>query len=326
MELKQNLIYLNSGNKMDIVKFKATGALLGAMILWSTSFVALKSTFEVYPPAFVIFGRLFIAAFIFLFLLKRLSAGNIYRKGDLKYLILMALFEPCFYFVFESMALTCTTSSQAGMITSMLPLLVGLGAFFVLKEKISYKTVAGFIIAAAGASALSLYSDVSDSAPNPILGNFLEFIAMIFATAYTITLKKLSVRYNPFFLTAVQTFTGTAFFLPGLFLDLPGCGVPQSFELSPVLLIIYMGVFISLGAYGLFNYGISKVKASRGAAFTNLLPVFSVFWGWLILGEGMNSTQYIASAFVIFGVYLSQINSDEEEAAAIDEIISEHQF
>ena len=311
---------------MNTQSYKSTAALLGAMILWSTSFVALKSTFEVYPPVFVIFGRLFVASIVFLFFIKKLNPKNVFRKEDIKYLILMALFEPCLYFVFEAWALNYTTSSQAGMITSMLPLLVGLTAFFMLGERVSYKTVAGFLIAAAGASVLSLYSDVSESAPNPVFGNSLEFIAMIFATGYTIVLKKLSERYNPFFLTAVQSFTGTLFFLPGLFIDHQGFGMPQTFELLPVLTILYMGIFISLGAYGLFNYGISKIAVSKGAAFTNLLPVFAVFWGWLLLNEKMNHIQYAASAFVILGVYLSQIDRKKDSTIKTEEIIARHRF
>lgn len=293
--------------------YKASLALLTAMILWSTSFVALKSTFTVYEPMFVIFARLFLASIFFLFIINKLKSRITYKKGDYRFLILMALFEPCLYFIFEAKALVYTTASQAGMITSMLPLLVAIAAFFILKERMSYKTVAGFIIAASGAAALSIYSDVTENAPNPALGNLLEFCAMICAAGYTITLKKLSYRYDPFFLTAIQSFIGCIFFLPMIFID--GTGFPDTFVPAAAGAIIYMAFFITIGAYGLFNYGVSKIEASRASAFINLLPVFSVFWGWLLLNENMNRIQYIASAFVLAGVYLSQREKKEKEAA-----------
>ncbi len=289
---------------------KTNLALLFAMILWSTSFVSLKITFETYEPMFVIFSRMLIASIVFLFFIKKLAAKNTYKKGDYRFLILMALFEPCLYFIFEAKALLHTTASQAGMITSMLPLLVAIAAFFILKEKMSFKTVAGFIIAAAGAAALSIYSDVSVNAPNPALGNFLEFGAMICATGYTITLKRLSYRYDPFFLTAIQCFVGSVFFLPMIYID--GTGFPDTFVPSAAAAIVYLALFITIGAYGLFNYGVSKIEAGKASAFTNLLPVFSVFWAWLILNENMNKIQYLASAVVLAGVYLSQMGKKEK--------------
>jgi drug/metabolite transporter (DMT)-like permease len=293
--------------------YKANLALLAAMLLWSTSFVSLKATFAAYEPMFVIFARLFLASIFFLFIIRKLKTKITYKKGDYRFLILMALFEPCLYFIFEAKALIYTTASQAGMITSMLPLLVAIAAFFILKERISYKTVAGFITAASGAAALSIYSDVSENAPYPALGNFLEFGAMICAAGYTITLKKMSYRYDPFFLTAIQSFVGCIFFLPMIYID--GTGFPRTFVPAAAAAIVYMALFITVGAYGLFNYGVSKIEAGKASAFINLLPMFSVFWGWLILNENMNKIQYIASAFVLAGVYLSQADKSEKEAA-----------
>lgn len=298
---------------MKTSTLKTNLSLLFAMILWSTSFVSLKITFETYEPMFVIFARMLLASIVFLFFIKKLTAKITYKKGDYRFLILMALFEPCLYFIFEAKALMYTTASQAGMITSMLPLLVAIAAFFILKERMSYKTIAGFLIAAAGAAVLSIYSDVTLNSPNPALGNALEFGAMICATGYTISLKKLSYRYDPFFLTAIQSFVGCIFFLPMIYID--GSGFPDTFVPSAAAAIVYMGLFITIGAYGLFNYGISKIEAGKAAAFTNLLPVFSVFWGWVILNENMNKIQYIASAVVLAGVYLSQIGKRENKTA-----------
>lgn len=38
-----------------------------------------------------------------------------------KYIVLLALCEPCFYFVFEGYAMIYTTASQAGMVVAALP-------------------------------------------------------------------------------------------------------------------------------------------------------------------------------------------------------------
>ena len=82
------------------------------------------------------------------------------------------------------------------MITSMLPLLVAMSAGLFLGERISVRTLCGFFIAAAGALWLSLGGKGTGQAPYPALGNFLEFLAMICATGYTILMTWVVLRID----------------------------------------------------------------------------------------------------------------------------------
>ena len=216
----------------------------------------------------------------------------------------MAFFEPCLYFIFEAKAIELTTASQAGMVTAILPLLVAVTASVVLKEKIRKKAIVGLIIAISGVLWLSMEGAPSEYAPNPPLGNFLEFMAMVCATGYTITLKRLTPVYPPLLLTGIQACVGTVFFLPFLFF--PSTVMPTAFEPVPILAILYLGLVITLGAYGLYNYGVSRIPASQASAFVNLIPVFAVLLAWLILDEVLNPSQYMACMVVFAGVFLSQ--------------------
>ncbi len=234
-----------------------------AMLFWGSSFIALKLAFASYPPWLVIFGRMFIGALCFLPLVGHFRKIR-FRRQDIKYLLLMAAFEPCLYFIFEAWALQNTTASQAGMITAMLPLMVAVGAAFWLHERIGRITWLGFVLAIAGAWWLGLSGEPSAGAPNPLFGNFLEFIAMVCATGYTITLKHLSARYSPLFLTALQAFVGSVFFLfPALFA--PGDMLPVEPTLISTLAIVYLGTVVTVGAYGLYNFGVSRIPATQAA-------------------------------------------------------------
>jgi drug/metabolite transporter (DMT)-like permease len=278
-------------------------ALIAAMLLWGSSFVALKLAFRYYDPMVVIFGRMLVGSLCMLLFMGRFRRVR-YQKGDYKSLLLLALFEPCLYFTFEAAALSYTTASQAGMITAMLPLMVAVAATFVLGEHITRRTLFGFILAIAGVVWLSLAGQAGKGAPNPLLGNFLEFVAMACATGYTIMAKKLSPRYGPLLMTAIQSSVGTLFFFPLMFL--PPTTFPETFSWGGLFAILYLGAFVTMGAYFGYNYGISRIPASQAASFTNLIPVFSVLLGWLILGETFTWGQYAASIIVLTGVFLSQ--------------------
>lgn len=278
-------------------------ALFAAMVLWAGSFIALKIAFFAYDPMLVIFLRMAIASLGFVPLASRMGP-NVPRPGDVPLILFMLACEPCLYFLFEAAALVNTSASQAGMITAMLPLMVAVGAGFFLGEKVGARTYAGFGLAIAGATLLSLGAGSGRSSPNPALGNFFEFCAMLCATGYTIALKRLTERYRPLFLTALQACAGSLFFLPFLFL--PSTTWPESFHLGATASVVYLGLFVTMGAYGLYNYSLSRVKASQASAFVNLIPVLTVLFGRMFLGERLTALQYLASFMVVSGVLMSQ--------------------
>lgn len=278
-------------------------SLLLAVFLWAGSFIAFKMAFQAYDPMVVVFGRMAVASMGFLFFINRFISFKC-QRSDIKYIMLMAIFEPCLYFLLESKALQYTTASQAGTISSMMPLMVAIGASIFLKEQVSKQTYLGFLIAMAGVCWLSFSGDVTYDAPNPPLGNFLEFLAMGCGAGYTITLKKLTKQYPPFILTGIQAFCGMLFFMPFLFL--PSTKLPTHFDATAVGAIVFLGVFVTMGAYGLYNYGVSIVSASQASAFCNLIPVCTIFLGWLILNESFSIYQYAAAIVIIIGVFMSQ--------------------
>jgi len=279
-------------------------ALLVAMVLWASSFIALKIAFVAYDPMVVIFGRMLVATLCFLAVGKRLYRSLDYRPGDYKLIFFMAFCEPCLYFIFEAMAIENTTAAQAGMMTAILPILVMVAASILLKEKVGWKSWAGGGMAVFGVCWLTLESTPTADAPNPVLGNFYEFMAMVCATGYVIALKHLTNRYSPFLLTAVQAIVGCVFYFPLLFL--PGTSLPTTFDTTSALAVLYLGAVVTLGAYGLYNYAIKLVPASQATLYVNLIPVFSAIMSWMILDETFTLGQCMAAAVVMAGVYLGQ--------------------
>lgn len=216
----------------------------------------------------------------------------------------MALCEPCLYFIFEALALKNTSASQASMITTMLPLLVAVASGIFLAERFSLQNIIGLGLAMAGAFGLSIGGDINEQAPSPLLGNLYEFLAMVCATAYTIAIKKLTSRYSPLFLTAVQAWVGALFFLPMLLL--PQIHVPDNFILIPTAAIVYLGLAVTIVAYGSYNYALSAMDAGKASIYVNLIPLFTILLSWIVFKESFSLFQYCAGFVIFFGVGLSQ--------------------
>ena len=187
-----------------------------------------------------------------------------------------------------------------------MPLLVAVGAWLMLAEPVGRNTFLGLAFSVAGVVVLSLSGSGDAAAADPLLGNCLELGAMTSAAANMILVKRLSARYSPWLLTALQVLAGTLVFSPGLVLLVRAPEVPWTATL--VLAIVFLGALVTLGAFGLYNWAMSRIPASRASAFINLVPVTAVAIGWMLLGESLNTVQCIAAAGVIVGVGISQKN------------------
>jgi len=270
------------------------------MLLWGGSFVAMKVAVQHLDPWLIVLGRLFLAALAFGPFLLRLPPWPLIRN-HLPGLLLMALAEPCFYFVFEAKALTLTQAGQAGVITALLPVMVACAAGFVLGERTSARGFAGLALGVAGAVLLSVFAPEDAYSPDPMLGNLLEMTAMACATVYTLMVKRLAPSFSPMFLTAFQAFTGTLFFLPVLFIS----PFPAAFSWQGLTAVAYMGLFVSVGAYACYNFALSRLPASRAAASVNLIPAFTLILGWLLLGETIQGWQWLGIALIFAGTRLT---------------------
>jgi len=277
-------------------------AILTAVLLWGSSFSAMRIVLNDLDPMAAIFLRLLLASLCVLPFAGKLIPKNL-KKGDWKILSTMVLFQPCLYFLFESRALIHTTSSQAGIVSACLPLMVAVAAWIFLSEAMNARIIIGLILSITGVGLLTIFQDQGINAPNPILGNFLELMAMVSACGYMILVKQLSSRYNTWTLTAMQVIGGTLFFLPGVLPLLAADTAIWSVKL--ILLLLFLGPCVSLGAFGLYNYGIRIISVSQASICINLIPVIAILFGWIFLEETLNFKQGIATGIVIFGVALS---------------------
>ena len=277
--------------------------LILAMFLWGSSFIAMKLAFQDYHPMVVIFGRMVVASLAFLCFLPQFQTIHI-RRQDRYLLIIMAVSEPCLYFFFEALALQNTSAAQASLITTILPLLITIASVYFLGERSSRQTVIGLFLAMAGAITLSLGGEVNQQAPAPILGNFYEFMSMICATVYTITIKRLTIHYPALFLTAIQAWIGALFFAP--FLMLPQVPLPHSFLLVPLFAILYLGLAVTLVAYSLYNFALAHMEATKCSIFITLIPLFTLLLSRFLLQESFTLWQYIGGFTLFSGVIVSQ--------------------
>ena len=279
-------------------------SLLGAMAIWAMSFIWSKMALEVYSPIAVIFLRLIVSTvLIFLFLIISNQLQPI-QKGDIKWFILLSVFEPFLYFIGENFGLQLISTTLASVIISTIPLFVPILAFFVLKERISVMNIIGIVISITGV--LMMIVDKGFSLNAPLNGILLMGLAVFSATFYGLLLKHLSHRYSGYSIVAYQNIGGIVYFLPlFIFMEWDGVMVANhSFKaLSAILLL---AVFASTIAFVLYTHGVRLIGVTRSSAFVNLIPVLTAIFAWTLLDEVIGWQKIIGILIVISGLFASQ--------------------
>ena len=309
---------LNNTNKNERFAYIS---LVVATVLYGTTLTAMKVCLNFYSEVEMITLRMIISSLLFLPFFLTVYKDLKVDKIDFKFILLMTICEPCLYFLFETHALRFTTSGQAGVVSSMEPILIIIFAKFILKEHLPKFAYIGVLLGIIGSVVLSIGSDVNELAPNPILGNSLEMCAEILTVTSIITTKYLMDKYPPFFLAGSQVLLGAVFFIV-LNIVRHGSFIPVINESLPIL--IYLGV-LTVVSYALYNYGICTLSASKASPFLYMLPISSICFGCFFLGESFNLTQFFACALIFVGIYISQMK-DKRKFVKLRNFLREKNF
>ncbi len=280
---------------------------VAAMIMWSLTFVWFKIVNEFYGPFTIVFLRLFIATIILLAISWFTSVLQKIRQGDLFRFLILALIYPFIYFIAESLGLTIISASQGAVIISTIPLIVPVGAYFLLNERVTKLNIVGILISFTGVIIVVMRKDFSfGTAPAGIL---LMLVAVLSAVGYTLMVKKLTERYNAYTITTYQNIFGTIFFLPLFLIFEYRDFLSSAHSFKAIINLGYLAVFGSSLAFILFNYGVKVLGATRTEIFANIIPILTAIFAFFMLGEDLGFQKLLGIAVVLSGLFIAQIKS-----------------
>jgi len=290
---------------MEKTPFKVYLSIVSTMVFWSLTFIFFKIANRTYPPFTIVFLRLFVSSVLLLIIaLFSRHLQKIPRK-DLKWFIVIALVNPFLYFIAESIGLTLISASLTGVIIATIPLFVPIGAFMFFRERLTALNIIGFIISFIGVLVVILKTGFTFQA-SP-LGVLLMFLAVLFAVVYTLLVRRMIHHYNAYTITSYQNILGTFLFLPLVLIFEFNEISTAEHNITSISSILYLAVFGSSLAFILFNYSVKNLGAAKADAFTNIIPVMTAFFAYLILGESISLQMIVGIAIVLTGLFLSQI-------------------
>lgn len=290
------------GERTDITAYIALSA---AVVFWGVSFVATKVALESITTFTLIFMRFGLAGLLFLAVsIVRGGLPRLTRRAHFK-LFLMALFEPGLYFYFETVGLQHTTAPKASLIIATVPVAVLVFARILIGERIRKLSLFGIIMSLAGIGVLITGDPGFQWAlGDHLLGDLLIIGAVITAALYMVGARDLGREYSAWDITCLQIFYGALFYAPMFFVEMSILDWGDV-TASSMIAAAYLTVFATVIAFLCYNYGLTRIEASRAAVFINGIPVVTAGAAWVILGERLTGVQVAGGAMVLVGVWLA---------------------
>lgn len=284
-----------------------------AMVLWGMSFIWSTQAYQSLNPTTTILLRLVVATVFFTTILFVFRLNEKVKKEHLGLFALAAMFEPFLYFIFEGYGLKNTSPIIGSAIIALIPLVTPIAARIFLKERLSPMNIVGFIVSFVGVIVLLLNKDLEFTAsPKGIL--FLSG-AVLVAVGYSIALIKLTKLYKPLTITWMQNIIGMIYFIPLAI-------IMERFQPSAfanvhayIVPILCLGVFCSAIAYALWAFAFSKLGASRANVYSNLIPVFTAIFSYLLAIEALTVNKIVGIVVVVAGLILSQLKYNNNKDA-----------
>lgn len=280
---------------------------LGSAFIFGLSFLFSKKALGVAEPLELISFR-FLTAVIIMTLLIVFKVIKVDYKGkDFKGLLMLGLMEPVVYFIFETYGIKYSTSSQAGLMISLIPIFVVILSAYFLKEKPSRLQLLFIALSVSGVMFIGLMGS-SDSGEGSLLGMLLLLGAVLSAAAFTIISRKLSKEFTAVELTySMMVQAAVVFTIMSLVNHISHKTMSSFFRpLSNkdfIISIVYLGILSSIVAYFLINYTLSKIEASKSAVISNIATIVSIIAGVVFLKESFEYYHIIGSIMILAGVW-----------------------
>ncbi|WP_315672201.1 DMT family transporter [Clostridium sp. 19966] len=281
--------------------------------IFGLSFLFTKRALTVAAPLQIVSFR-FLLAFIVMSILVLLRIIKVdYKNKPIKWLVILSLFEPVIYFIFETYGLKFASSSIGGLMISLIPIAVTILGIYFLNEVPSLKRSIFIGISVLGVIIIALFGSSDGGNGTSLWGILLLIGAVVSAGFFTITSRKISKAFTPLEITYFMMFLGTLCFNIMNLIQMGTEGNLKDYfkPLASATFIesmVYLAILSSIIAYFLVNFSLSKLEASIASVFSNISTIVSIIAGVVLLGESFHYYHLIGSALILIGVWGTNSN------------------
>jgi len=284
---------------------RARFLVLSASMLWGSAFAAVKWGLNLgLDPLFFVIFRFIVAVVIALPLLKFLLKGKGFFESFSSFFLVLGLLN-ALAFVLQFYGMELTTASKSALLINLNIVFVAIISYKFLGESFGLKKVLAVFVGVFGAVFVTTEGKLETVSSKTFLGDMMVLSAGIIWALFVILSKKWldfseeNGTDQGGLVTNLWVIIITGVFL---FLLLPLTDTGEILELGwkEVLVIVYLGVFCTVLAFGAWYVSLEDMDATVSVVYLLLSIVFAVFLAALFLDESI--TFFIATGGSLIGI------------------------
>jgi len=280
-------------------------AAMFTVLLWGSSFPAIRYTLRTYSPEALMLFR-FLFASITLIGIGIIKKIRLPKVKDLPMFAMGGFVGVFLYMLLSKQGAVYLEAGIGSFIVSSTPVFVLILSTLLLKEKAKRACWIGVAVSLIGLMIVAL-SQTSGFVPDIGL---LFFLLATFATSlHNIIQRKITRKYTALEATTYSIIFATfcmLVYLPTLIREIPNS------NLSANLLVVYLGIFPAALAYLSWGWALSKAKKTTYVTvFIYLIPLISSALAYVWLGETISLLTLLGGSVIIAGMVISNIAERE---------------
>jgi drug/metabolite transporter (DMT)-like permease len=282
--------------------------------LWGGQFVAARVAAAEASPFTASFLR-FAFATVALVILHIIRDRRFHRLTwrQWGWLALLGLSGVFLYNLFFFSALAIAPAGRSSVIVAMTPTVVSVASIVLFKDRFSILRILGLLVALFGVSWAISGGNLPSLLRGEIgRGDLYIFGAMLSWATFSVIGKIILKQLSPRLAITYACLIGTAALAVPAVIEggLSGIG-----RYSPAMWmsLAYLGLMGTVLAFILYYQSIKSIGPSKTAIFINLVPIWAMILGTMVLGEKVTLSLILGAGMVIVGVFLTNRNKKSTE-------------
>lgn len=275
-------------------------------LFWAGNLIVGRAFHEDIPPVGLAFWRWFIVLLLISpFYLPQLGRDLPVIRRSWKILLGLSILGVFNFTVLAYVGLQYTTVINASLSLSVIPVVIVVLSWCILKVTVSRRQVFGIAV-----SFLGIFVIISRGNPAILLnltfnrGDLWILGAIGSWALYSVLLRRRPADLNGFMFFGTTVLLSVAALLP-FYLGESLLVRTMPHTPATVASVSYLAVFPSIVSYIFWNHAVSRVGPSTAGYFIHLVPVFGILLSVILLGEAVQAFHLAGMACVFTGICLT---------------------
>ncbi|MFN0301744.1 MAG: DMT family transporter [Burkholderiales bacterium] len=288
-----------------ITDHQAYAHLVATMFFWSLNYILVASYRDQIPPVMMSFFRWSFALLMLLpFAARALVAEWPKIRSHWWQLFILGAFSCGLNSAFAFIGIHYTTVTSASLLSAMTPILTILLAVPLSHERMSPGRLAGVMTSFAGVVCIVTKGELATLLEFRLsAGDFSIILASAIWGVFTNLLRRWSAHLSQLASLATMMIGGVISLLPMLAIEAV-VAKPVQWSSGLLVSLLVLAFFPSLLANLFWNRAVLAVGPGRASAFSYLLPLISIGFAVLVLGETLFAYHWLGAALIFLGITL----------------------